>query len=142
VKSDVVIERTLDHLSRFGSRHGLVPCAKATKLATVRGVYFSCNCAVMEPSLVLKIAYNPGFKAGGFCATPSEMKSCVERVNAMHRVARECPIKESIDRFHCSTNGHLSSRMLGPGCGVVRDSRIHSAGNRLRARTPAEPTNR
>ena len=48
----------------FGSRQGLVPSARATKFATVRGVYFSYNRAVMLPSLVLKIAYTPGFKAG------------------------------------------------------------------------------
>jgi len=48
---------------------------------------------VMAPSLVLKIAYNPGFKADGFCATPSGVKSSVGRINAMHRVARECLIR-------------------------------------------------
>jgi hypothetical protein len=69
-----------------GSRQGLVPCASATKFATVRGVYLSYNRAVMAPSLVLKMAYNPGFNAGGFCATPSDMKSSGERDNAMRVV--------------------------------------------------------
>jgi hypothetical protein len=96
----------------FGSRQGLVPCARATKLATVPGVSLSYNRAVMAPSLVVKIAYNPGFKAGGFGAALSGMKANTENVSAIKRVAYErrpitCPW---IGSFHCNTNGHRSSR--------------------------------
>src|SRR5437016_13083682 len=52
----------------FGSIHALVPRARATKFATVRGVSFSRSVAVMTPIEVVKIAYSPGSRAGAVAA--------------------------------------------------------------------------
>src|SRR5580658_9054996 len=83
----------------LGSRQGFVPCAKATKFATVRGVYLSYKRAVMAPSLVLKIAYNPGFSAGGSCAMPSDMVSRAEKVSAMRAQERPIELLPSLHHF-------------------------------------------
>src|SRR5664279_1981952 len=46
------------------SLEALVPRVKATKLATVPGVSFSNNCAVMVPIEVLRIQYSPSGRGG------------------------------------------------------------------------------
>src|SRR5437588_5573556 len=54
----------------FGSFHGLVPRARATKFRTVMGVSFSKSRAVIVPIEVLNIAYRPGSRAGAAPVAP------------------------------------------------------------------------
>src|SRR5205807_760557 len=54
----------------FGSFHGLVPRARATKFRTVMGVSFSKSRAVIVPVEVLNIAYRPGSRAGAAPVAP------------------------------------------------------------------------
>ena len=71
----------------LGSSHGLVPRAKPMKFATVAGVSFSNNCAVIDPIEVLMVAYRPGSSldvssvlGAGVCAQSEAASSAAKRV--------------------------------------------------------------